>query len=634
MDVLLVFALYLVVVFVLAGLANRSARGKSFAGEYFLGSRNLGVWAFGLTYAATVASGGTFVGLPSLLYTHGWAAGWFICAYMVVPLVAMGLIAKRINHASRLCGAITIPELLRKRFGSDGVGGFSTAMVLFFLFFFLLAQFKAGAQIMATLLEGIPVYQLAVMGVERLVGGVPWVGDAEPGYLLCLIVFAAAVVVYTAYGGFRAVVWTDVMQGLVMLLGTLLMLGFVFVQLGGFGRVTEQLAEMTPPEFGEVVLHRAGSGKQEVRVPRGGWVSIGNGERVARLAAAGGIPAGTEAGEPVAVLLPTTPAEISRVRERLEAEPWHGEVVAELEGAVRGYAAGAGERGAYVSAPGPSATNPAGFLPLALAFSFFIFWNFGLVGNPAFMVRQMAYRSTAVLRRAMILVAVYFALIYFPLVLIFTAARILLPGMEVDPDRVMPETAAILTANAGVPWLAGFLVAAPFAAVMSSVDSFLLMVSSAVVRDVYQQKINPRASEARLRTLSHAVTLLVGLLALLAVLHPPLFLQDLIIFASAGLGACFLAPIVMALYWPRMTGAGAVAGMLGGCGAVLALYSVGYIQNNRFGDYYLLGLHPFIWAAAVSFFFVVAVSLLGRRPSEDIRRTFFGDGGGARRSNP
>ena len=107
-------------------------------------------------------------------------------------------------------------------------------------------------------------------------------------------------------------------------------------------------------------------------------------------------------------------------------------------------------------------------------------------------------------------------MIYLLLVVIFCCGRILLPGMEIDSDRIMPELAATVTGNAGVPWLAGLLLAAPFAAVMSSVDSFLLMVSSSVVRDIYQNRVNPNAKEARLKKLSYIVTVVVGMLAMLA----------------------------------------------------------------------------------------------------------------------
>jgi len=613
------FAIYLAFVFVLAGLANRLQKKNNFVSEYFVGSKNIGLWAFALTYAATAASGGSFMGFPALIYSHGWSLAWWICGYMMVPLVALGLFAKRINQVGRIAGAITVPELLRRRFGSHLVGNTATILVVFFMFFYLLAQFKAGAQIMATLLEEVAIYQRAVGAIESLTNGIWWVGQAEGDYLLCLLVFAVAVIIYTAYGGFRAVVWTDVMQGIVMGVGVIVMLVLTLAQVGGLQNATEQLAEMTPPENGTAIIRRIGDGS-ETALPlrRGDWIAGESGETL-RLKNVTSIEAGTaETAEPVEVLKITTPAEIEKMQPSLRDD------VTAVSIETLPYAYGAGQKGVYVTAPGPSRTSPVGFLTVALAISFFVFWNFSGAGQPSYMVRQMAFNNTVTLRRSIMLVALYFSLIYFPLVIIFTCGRVLMPGMEIFPDRAMPEMAAHITTAAGVPWLAGLLVAAPFAAVMSSVDSFLLLVSSGVVRDIYQENINPEASERHLKKLSHGVTIVVGSLAVLAVLNPPEYLQDLIVFASGGLGASFLMPIVLALYWPRMTATGAFYGMISGAFTILGLYLYGYFENGTFGEYNFLGVHPFIWSVIVTSAVVVLGSHVTPRPDPKLVERYFG----------
>lgn len=623
MTAIVTFTIYLAIVFLIAIVANRAGKSKSFVNEYFLGSRNIGLWAFAFTYAATSASGGTFMGFPSLIYTHGWVLAWWIAGYMIVPLVALGLLAKRINQVSRLAGAITVPEVLRRRFESHSVGNLATILLLFFMFFFLMAQFKAGAEIMATLLEDAVVYQGIVLKLESLTAGIPWVGAAEGDYLLCLIIFATSVIIYTTYGGFRAVVWTDVMQGIVMLVGVILMLVFAIRQVDGLGNATRQLAAMTPPEFVTVSLEVPASPGDQ-RFARGRWIEVTGSGDIIRLKSSVTIPAGETLSPPVEALKLTTPAEIEKVRARVDRSI---PVRAVPAGETKTYAYGAGQKGVYTSAPGPHADSPQGFLTVLLAFSFFAFWNFSGAGQPSYMVRQMAYRDTITLRRSMVMIAFYFTIIYFPLIIIFTCARVLMPGMEIHPDRIMPEMAAELTYNAGVPWLAGFLVAAPFAAVMSSVDSFLILVSSGVVRDVYQTSINPAASEKQVKRLSYLVTLVVGILGVLAVLHPPQFLQHLIVFASAGLGASFLAPMVFALYWSRMTSAAAVGGMLSGGLTILSLYFAGYLITGKFGEYLLLGLHPFIWAVFASSLVIIVLTLTGKQPSLALRERFFGAGG-------
>ena len=431
--------------------------------------------------------------------------------------------------------------------------------------------------------------------------------------------FAAAVIVYVVYGGFRAVVWTDVMQGFVMFTGVVIMLVLALAQVGGLDRATRTLIEMTPPEFGTAVLERNGGGATAESTISAGWW-LPHGDTVAKITASVPVPPGASRVE-APVLVVTSESDAARVRSEAEmAEDWH---IAELGGIER-YAYGAGRKGVYASAPGPHREKPGGLVPLGVAFSMFVFWSFGAAGQPANMVRLMAFRDTPTLRRAIVTVSVYYSVIYFSLVIIFCCARVLLPGMDHDSDRIMPELATRLTAAAGWPWLAGLLLAAPFAAVMSSVDSFLLMVSSSLVRDVYQRRVNPRASERRLRRLAHWVTALTGAAAVLAILNPPEHLQYLIIFASGGLAGCFLMPVVFALYWPRMNAAGMLAGMLGGFGAHAAITLAGYFEHGEFRAGAFLGLDPFLWDLLASTVLLVGVTLATPPPERRLVRQFFG----------
>ncbi|MEC8989578.1 MAG: hypothetical protein VYB66_10030, partial [Verrucomicrobiota bacterium] len=545
-SALVTFAIYLLGVFLLAWLSSRVRQRREFIGEYFLGSRNLGLWAFALTFAATSASGGSFMGFPSLIYTHGWVLALWIASYMLVPLVGMGLLGKRVNRLARQSGAVTIPDLIKARFKSETVGMLATLLVLFFMFFYLLAQFKAGSKIMTTLLEDVAIYQSAVNAVGNAIDGLPWIGNAEPDYVLCLLVFAFSVIVYTAFGGFRAVVWTDVMQGIVMGIGVIILLFLTLGQVGGLRNATEQLKEMTPPETGIGIITLGQEQTETITLPKGTWLRLADGG-IARLAEQASLAKG-ETQVDAKLLKITTPAEVAQIPPTKFAFPVSAIFTADK---TKGY--GQGRKGVYVSAPGPHPENKDGFLNVWVAISFFFFWAFGSAGQPSNMVRLMAFKGTNILRNAILTVSIYYTVIYLLLVVIFCCGRILLPGMEVDSDRIMPELAAKVTSNAGVPWLAGLLLAAPFADVMSSVDSFLLMVSSSVVRDIYQNRVNPSASERQLKRLSYLVTVVVGTLAMLAVLNPPQYLQDLIVFATSGLAGCFLMPVLLGLYWPRMT---------------------------------------------------------------------------------
>src|SRR5579863_3996333 len=101
-------------------LANKAMSSGTFMKGFFLGNRGLGAWALALT--ATVQSGGTFMGFPSLVYTHGWIVALWIGGYMVVPITSFGVLGKRMAQLSRKTGALTVPDIFRARFNSPALG--------------------------------------------------------------------------------------------------------------------------------------------------------------------------------------------------------------------------------------------------------------------------------------------------------------------------------------------------------------------------------------------------------------------------------------------------------------------------------------------------------------------------------
>jgi Na+/proline symporter len=240
------------------------------------------------------------------------------------------------------------------------------------------------------------------------------------------------------------------------------------------------------------------------------------------------------------------------------------------------------------------------------------------------MVRLMAFKDTMTLRRAIFTVALYYTCIYVPLVFIFCCARVLVPGMEAEPDRIMPEIAVYLTNGIGAAWLGGLLIAAPFAAVMSTVDSFLLMISSAMVRDIYQRNINPNASEGTIKKLSYLCTLVVGTAAMIVAINPPDFLQDIIVYVGSGLAACFLAPVIFLLYWPRSNVQGCTIGMLAGFSAHFSMYVMGWFFNDSFfRPYRLLNFDPIIIGLFVSFTVTYFATLATPAPPQELVRKYF-----------
>jgi len=261
--------------------------------------------------------------------------------------------------------------------------------------------------------------------------------------------------------------------------------------------------------------------------------------------------------------------------------------------------------------------GPDNFVPVSLATSYFILWTIGAMGQPVGMVRLMACRDTPTLRRSLFMISLYFSLIYFPLVITFICARALFPTEYLQQsDRIMPVMALTLTQD--WPMLGGVILAAPYAAAMSAVAGFLLLMSSSLVRDIYQRNWNPSISPRHVKWITYGTTAVVGLIVTVAALQPPRFLQHLIIFTTGGMACTYLAPTVLALYSRRATKAGALTAMITGFVTVMSFYVLGWQGIGKAGltgpakesvaPVYLFGLDPLVYGMLASFGLGIIVS--------------------------
>lgn len=276
---------------------------------------------------------------------------------------------------------------------------------------------------------------------------------------------------------------------------------------------------------------------------------------------------------------------------------------------------------------GPGAERA--FHPLGLAISFFFMWAITGMGQPSTLVRLMAFRDSKTLRYSIIYLTIYNALIYIPLIFIFVAARSILPNLA-SSDDVMPSL-VIKLAN---PYVAGLILAAPYGAVLSTVSGWLLIVSSGLVRDIYQRFLRPTATEREIAWASYSATVTIGLIVAVVALRPPTYLQLIIVFSSTGMAAAFLMPALLGSFWRRATAAGAIASMATGATVTLFLYLLGTVGPERlhlvwlvgpnlpigaastFRPFYLLGLDPCIWGLASSLAAGVIGSWLSAPPPE------------------
>ncbi len=502
----------------LGTMAQRVVRKGSFLQGYFLGNRGLGAWALALT--ATVQSGGTFMGYPSLVYSYGWVVALWIASYMVVPIMGFGVMAKRLSQLSRRTGAITVPDLFRERFQSPAVGLASALLIMFFMCFMMVAQFKAGASVMKVAWPSDTVPGLSEVG-----------GDLDWLFYVGLGVFTVTVVGYTMVGGFLAAVWTDLFQSVMMLVGVVILVSLALWKVGGLETATQQAIANTSPEF--------------------------------------------------------------------------------------------------ALAPGYSPDGRA-FLTPGLALSFFFVWVFGGMGSPATLVRLMACKDTPTIRRSVFLLAAYNFMIYLPLVVVCVAARAVMPNLE-SSDEVIPRMAIWTTQGLpGGSLLAGLVLAAPFGAVMATVSSYLVVIASGLVRDVYLRFLRRDASRNEIRYLTYATMITVGLVAVAANLRPVAYLQAIVVFCGSSGAATFVVPALMACFWRRATAAGALAAMLTGAGTASLMLLIGSQMPDplvgpatQFRSFYFLGLEPIVWGLLGSLVAGVVVSLCTQPPDATLVSRLF-----------
>ena len=152
---------------------------------------------------------------------------------------------------------------------------------------------------------------------------------------------------------------------------------------------------------------------------------------------------------------------------------------------------------------------------------------------------------------------------------------------------------------------------------MSTVSSFLLVSASALVRDLYQRNARRQLQESAVRRLTHLATFGTAAAAAAFALHPPDYLQYIVVFSGTGLAATFLLPTVFGVYWSGMNRTGCLAGIAAGFCSFLLQYAL-------FGTRSFYGFDPFVWSLAACALACLLGSRLGAAEPEDLLQRYFG----------
>ena len=238
-------------------------------------------------------------------------------------------------------------------------------------------------------------------------------------------------------------------------------------------------------------------------------------------------------------------------------------------------------------------------------------WGLGYFGQPHIIVRFMAVRSVADVPKARNIGMGWMAisLIGAISVGIFGRAYAERNGLNVTD----PETIFIILSNLLFnPLITGFLYAALLAAIMSTVSSQLLVSSSSLTEDFYKMVLNRDASDRTLVNVGRLAVLAVGIAAIIIARNPDSKVLGLVSNAWAGFGAAFGPLILLSLTWKRMTGLGAVAGLVVGALTVIVWIALGLNKSFMGGA----GVYEIIPGFIAAFIAIVAVSLATRDQGE------------------
>lgn len=264
----------------------------------------------------------------------------------------------------------------------------------------------------------------------------------------------------------------------------------------------------------------------------------------------------------------------------------------------------------YIIDPGlisPLGSDPT-FTSMPWVTSYWVLVGFGIVGLPYVANRAMCYKDTSSLKSAIIYGTIVSMFLLLGMHLIGSFGRVLVPDIS-SGDLVIPTVVTTLFPN----WIAGIILAAPLAAVMSTVDSQLLISVGAIVNDIYAGIINPNVKKTAGLTFSAAIV--IGAIVFVASFNPPELMIWLNLHALSGLIATFLWPVILGLYWKRANAAGAFASVLAGISSYMIFF---YLVPRP------LGAHAITVTLLIALSAFVVTTYLTKKPDDHIIRKFWG----------
>jgi sodium/proline symporter len=474
------FIVYLAVIMGIGWIAYQRTQDLS---DYILGGRGLGPWSSALSAGASDMSGWLLLGLPGAAFASGLSASWIAIGLLAGTWLNWLFMAPRLRlYSFKASDSLTLPEFLEQRF-RDKTNMLRVVSALFILLFFLFytsSGLVAGGKLFET------VFDL--------------------DYKVAVILGTLAVVSYTMFGGFLAVSWTDLLQGLMMAAALAIVPLWAMGELGGINATFSSIRDLNPNLL-----------------------------------------------------------------------TWFSD-----------------ETGTALS-----------FIGIVSSLA----WGLGYFGQPHILARFAAITSHTRIPAARRIAVTWTALALLGAMLTGLIGTIYL-GRGLGDG----ETVFMVMVNALFhPVIAGILLAAILAAVMSTADSQLLVSSSALTEDFYKSIFRKDATQKELVKIGRIAVIVIAIAAMLLALNEDSTVLDLVSYAWAGFGATFGPVLLLALFWKRSTALGAMAGIVVG-GVTVVVWA-----NMTGGIFALYEIVPGFILAGIA---MVVMSLISPEPEQEILDEF------------
>lgn len=447
---IVVLSLYVLVLLLIGVFASKKIKNIS---DYYVGGKKIGYWAVAFSARATGESGWLLIGLTGMGAIAGLSAYWVVLGEVLGVAISWFFMAKRFKLRSDQYGSITIPDYLESHFKTKTqfLRGLSAAILSIFVIIYVSTQIDATGIAFESML-GLNYYWGAIIG-----------------FLIVLV--------YIFIGGFVAVVWSDLFQGLLMFFGLIVLPIIIWYNIGPSIDIIPSLNEIDPK-----LTHAFG----------------GNSSTIMNI------------------------------------------------------------------------FTILGFSMIGL----------GFLGSPQVYVRFMSIKGENEIKKGRWVAIVFTLLTDAAAVTIGILARIFFTKAGQDPEAILgvggADVLGMVTEHFLPLTLTAIYIAIVLSAIMSTVDSLLILASSAITRDFYQKIFRPNADSKKLTSLSRWVTLVMAIIALslaliLAYTSPERQVFWVIIFGWSGIAACFCPVIILSIFWKNYSEAGAIASIISGFVSVTLL---------------------------------------------------------------